>query len=306
MREPLLGSNPDFDEVTLHTLIGIANAIERESVDRYVALENAMRRRGESETADAFATMRREEESHVDAVRRWAEAMGEPVPASAEFQWRLPPDLWQSWNEVIGSSRLTPYRAFAIAVVNEQRAFALYSYLSAQCVDAEVAKHAEQLALEELRHAAVMRRWRRKAWRDERRHAAPPPGVLSEAQFHALAAQHEARIAERLASIAQRLRAMGDHASATLLEELRAQHFAGAHPAQREDVRGTGKTGSAPLLNAAQDPLEAFSEVLEGVMQVNEGTVFEAAETALTRVVRCIAQIALRIEQLGSDTRDRA
>ena len=158
MREPLFGSNPDFNEVTLETLVGVANAIERESLNRYVALEQAMRRRGESETADAFATMRREEESHVDAVREWAQALGEPIPASTEFQWQLPPELSQSWDDVIGSSRLTPYRAFAIAVVNEQRAFALYSYLSAQSASAEVAKHAERLALEELRHAAVMRR----------------------------------------------------------------------------------------------------------------------------------------------------
>ena len=63
-----------------------------------------------------------------------------------------------------------------------------------------------------------------------------------------------------------------------------------------------GKTGSGPLLNAAQEPLERFSEVLERIMQFNEGAVFEAAERALTRVVRCIAQIALRIERLGSVT----
>ena len=125
--------------------------------------------------------------------------------------------------------------------------------------------------------------------------------MLSEADFHGLAAEHEARIAVRLASMAQKLRAAGDHASATLLEELRAQHFAGAHLPQREDTRGAGRIGSGPLLNAAQEPLEAFSEVLEQVMQVNVGAVFEAAESALTRVVRCIAQIALRIERLGID-----
>lgn len=303
MREPLLGNNPDFDEVTLETLVGIANAIERESVNRYVALEQAMRRRGESETADAFATMRREEESHVDAVRAWAEGLGKPLPATAEFKWRLPPELWQSWEDVIGSSHLTPYRAFAIAVVNEQRAFALYSYLSAQSCSAEVAAHAERLALEELRHAAVMRRWRRKAWHQERRHAAPGPGVLTEAEFHALAAEHEAGIAARLASTALKLRAAGDDASATLLEELHAQHFAGARAPLRHDARGAGRTGSGPLLNAAQEPLETFSEVLERIMQVNEGAVFEAAESALTRVVRCIAQIALRIDQVGTEAK---
>ena len=301
MREPLLVSNPDYGELTLDTLVGIASAIERESVARYGALEQAMRRRGETATADAFARMRREEESHVDSVRRWTEALGRPVPSYGEFRWHLPPELSQSWDEVIGSARLTPYRAFAIAVVNEQRAFALYSYLSAQASTPEVARHAEQLALEELRHAALMRRWRRAAWHAERPQAAPAPEVMSEAQFAAMATKRKRDIDARLTAVANALQAAGDEESARLLLGLRWAPPGADSPAMIEAPPAPGGTGSAALLNAAQAPLETFSEVLEGVMRVNDEAVFTAAERALRDVVHRIAQIALQIERRGAN-----
>jgi rubrerythrin len=297
MREPLLVSNPDYGELTLDTLVGIAAAIERESVARYAALEQAMRRRGETATADAFARMRREEESHVDAVRGWTEALGRPVPSYGEFRWHLPPELSRSWDEVIGSAHLTPYRAFAIAVVNEQRAFALYSYLSAQASTPEVARHAEQLALEELRHAALMRRWRRAAWHAERPQAAPTPEVMSEAGFATMATKHKRDIDARLSALANALQAAGDEESARLLLGLRWAPPSADSPGMIDAPVAPVDTGSAPLLNAAQAPLETFSEVLEGVMRVNDGVVFTAAETALNDVVYRIAQIALQIER---------
>ena len=58
-------------------------------------------------------------------VERWTTAVGEQPPDAAQFRWRLPADLSHSWDEAVGSARLTPYRAFALAVDNEQRAFAL-------------------------------------------------------------------------------------------------------------------------------------------------------------------------------------
>jgi rubrerythrin len=298
MREPLLVSNPDYGEVTLDTLVAIASEIERESVERYAVLEQAMRRRGETATADAFATMRREEESHVDSVRRWTAALGKTVPSVGEFHWHLPPELSQSWQEVIGSAHLTPYRAFAIAVVNEQRAFALYSYLAAQAANPEVARHAERLAMEELRHAALMRRWRRAAWHAERPQAVPAPEVMTEAQFAAAAAEHKRHIDARLTAVADALRAAGDEENARLLIGLRwAPPAAGSPAVPDASFSVDGVTGSAPLLNAAQEPLETFSELLEGVMRVNNGAVFTAAQTALTEVVHRIAQIALEIER---------
>ena len=154
LREALLLEDPGIGPVDMRTLAGLALAIEHESVQRYAALADAMKRRGEPDTAAAFQALCEEERRHVDAVDRWAASVGEPAPASENLAWRLPADLASSWNEVAGSALLTPYRALSIAVVNEQRAFAFYSYLAAHATDERVRVEAERLAGEELRHAA--------------------------------------------------------------------------------------------------------------------------------------------------------
>ena len=167
MRESPLGRDPEVHPVTLAVLVGIARSIERESVQRYETLAATMQRRGDAATAAAFRLMLDEERKHVDAVEHWAESLGVPAGGKAPFEWRLPADLSGSWDEIAGSALLdasfqlddypaallTPYRAFAIAVDNEQRAFTLYSYLAAAATEPRVVAQAERLALEELRHA---------------------------------------------------------------------------------------------------------------------------------------------------------
>ncbi|HSN31885.1 MAG TPA: ferritin family protein, partial [Ideonella sp.] len=211
--------------MTVPMLVGIADAIERESVRRYETLAATMERRGETATAAAFHVMLDEERKHIEAIDRWAASLGRAREGATTFEWRLPADLFSSWDEVAGSARLTPYRAFAIAVDNEQRAFALYSYLAAAAGDPRVATEAERLALEELRHASLMRRWRREAWHRERRAAGEGPYAVSSAvtspdSLHALLARGEAAVAGRHRAIAMRLREVGDDESAQLLEQL--------------------------------------------------------------------------------------
>ncbi|MCZ7559580.1 MAG: hypothetical protein M5U30_05585 [Burkholderiaceae bacterium] len=128
MRASLLMRDPEIQSVSMPLLVGIASAIERESLERYTALAGTMERRGEAATAAAFRVMLEEERHHVDEVARWAVGLGEPVPEPGRFDWQLPAELSSSWDEISGSALLTPYRAFAIAVDNEKRAFALYSY----------------------------------------------------------------------------------------------------------------------------------------------------------------------------------
>ena len=78
------------------------------------------------------------------------------------------------------SAALTPYKALTIAVQNEERGFAFYSYIAAHIEDAGGGRNAaEQLAREELRHAALLRRERRRAWRRERE-ARPSPWMASD------------------------------------------------------------------------------------------------------------------------------
>ena len=298
MREPLLERNPELGPVTLALLVGIANAIEREAVERYARLAQVMESRGEPEVAAAFRRMLDEERAHVDAVERWTAELGEPPPDVAQFRWRLPADLSKSWDEAMGSARLTPYRAFALAVDNEQRAFALYSYLAAAAEDPKIAAQAEALALEELRHAALMRRWRREAWHRERRHGpAEPPVVVSSDQLHALLAQREATILSCHRAVADRLRALGDERSAEVIEEVLQepswQPASSAAP-ERRIPRGDNPVR---LLLAAQAPLEELSDTLESVMRRLEGDLFAAAEQALVSVIARIAKISLQVER---------
>ncbi|MEZ5604704.1 MAG: ferritin family protein [Burkholderiaceae bacterium] len=299
MRASLLMRDPEIQSVSMALLVGIASSIERESLKRYATLAETMGRRGEAATAAAFRVMLEEERHHVDEVARWAADLGEQVPEPGSFDWQLPAELSSSWDEIAGSSLLTPYRAFAIAVDNEKRAFALYSYLAARATDPRVRAQAERLGIEELRHAAVMRRWRREAWHRERRAAreAPQPAasaVASADALNALLAKREAAIAQAHRTIAARLREIGDDESANLLETLleapsRPAAGAAGPPAPVPDT-----DDPVHLLVAAQKPLEALSEELEAVMGAATGALFEQSEAALVNVVTRLARIALR------------
>ena len=297
MREPILDRNPELGPVTLRLLVGIANAIEREAVQRYEILADSMERRGETATAQAFRTMLVEERKHVLAVEGWAASLGERIPDDAQFEWRLPQDLSKSWEEVARSARLTPYRAFAIAVDNEQRAFALYSYLAADAADPAVAAQAERLAVEELRHAAQLRRFRRQAWHRERRSALEQsPHVASADMLHALLERHESAIVACHRTLAVKLRVLGDTDSAQLLEQLaESPSWPPGPAAQACTVPQTDIP--AHVLAAAQAPLEVLSESLETVMRTLEGELFAEAEKALANVIARIARIALQTER---------
>lgn len=309
MRPSLLRHDPQLSSVSMRTLVGIANAIEQEAVRRYDLLAQAMDRRGEAATAAAFRVMREEERGHVEAVERWAAALREPVPAVAEFTWRLPEELSSSWDDIAASALLTPYRAFAIAVDNEQRAFSFYTYLAAHADDAQIMAEAEKLAAEELRHAASLRRWRRRAYhRDRRTAASRQPGVMTVDALHALLARHEAAIAASHRALARRLEEAGDPESARLLERLletpsqpiaQTPGLAGAESdAAAELARipapATGPDDPAHLLVAAQKPLEALSEALEAILGSAQGALFTETERAMTSVITRLARISLQ------------
>lgn len=288
-RRSLLHEDPDIQVVDMATLAGIAKAIEDEAVTRYDLLARLMDERGEPATAAAFRTMLEEERSHVLAVERWAEAVGEAAARPVDFEWLLPADLSSSWDAVCGSALLTPYRAFAVAVDNEERAFSFYAYLAAHAEDARTRAEAEKLGKEELRHASLLRRWRRRAYHRERRTAptAQVPIDSVEALHHMLA-RHEAAIAAVHLALVPRLEAAGDEASARLLER--------AIPASTQQRAPVEDPGADPrhLLVDAQKPLEALADVLEAVMATAEGALFQEAAAAMDRVIGRIAQIALQ------------
>ncbi|WP_222564272.1 ferritin family protein [Novilysobacter antarcticus] len=304
-RRSLLRDDPDIDVVDMPTLVGIAKAIEDEAVRRYRFLAELMESRGETSTAAAFRVMLEEEQSHVQAVDRWATSVGQPDVSAEDFEWQLPADLSSSWDNVAGSALLTPYRAFALAVENEERAFSFYAYLAAHAENDEIRAEAEKLGGEELRHAALLRKWRRRAYHRERRPSRPETVEIdSVAMLRDALAQREAAIAAEHLALAPRLRRAGDAASADLLERAIPAGTAPAPIAAAPATTAPADTSDLPakedprhLLVDAQRPLEAMADMLETVMATADGELFDEAAAAMARVVERISQISLRMRQ---------
>ena len=304
-RESLLKFDPQTGPVDMPTLVGIAAAIEQDSARRYAELAELMEARGEAATAAAFRAMHEVELRHGEAVDRWASSVDEPVDSPDRYAWLLPAEFATSWDEIAGSALLTPFRAFAVAVCNEERAFSFYSYLAAQATDDRVRAEAEMLATEELLHAAALRRWRRIAWRRERGEgaaegAAPVDDV---AGLDALLARSWTGILACHRAVAARLREIGDPDAASFLEGLPAAAVpatalaaaASAVPtdAERDAIAALG--ASLPLMVIAQRPLERLAERLEQVLDASQGDLFEATVAAIDTTVALLARIALRV-----------
>lgn len=157
-------------------LLGTALALELEAVRRYTQLAEAMDRRGAADTAATFRSLVEEERGHAGAIRAWAAHLGVDGPDATGQAGRLPPDIAQAWESLLGRARITPYEALAVAVRNEEQAFAFYTYVAAHAEAPAVRAMAERLAAEELGHAALLRRARRTAYHREGRTPSPPPG----------------------------------------------------------------------------------------------------------------------------------
>jgi len=176
---PLFGS---ADE-----LLAMSHALEKEAASRYLDLAARMRLRQEQKLAGLFEFLASIEEKHaVHIAARSLEALGKPIDL-ARISWEMP----ENFDEEEGSSRvLTPYRALAIAVRNEERAFAFYSYVAAEAPEESMRKLAEELAKDELEHAFLLRRERRKAYREKGRPEASQLPVTVE-ELYALGAETE-------------------------------------------------------------------------------------------------------------------
>jgi rubrerythrin len=303
MREPLLKTQPQARAVSMGELVGIAHALVRQALRRNEQLARSMERRGAPETAAAFRRMLDEEQKHVEAVRQTAAHLREAVPPAETFESRLPPEIAASWDEIAPSALLTPYRAYALAVRNEERAFTLFIYLSAHARDEPVRAAAERLATEALRRASLLRRWRREAYHHNGGHLhMERPAVGSVAELRDFLARREAEIASCHARLAAELRAVGDEESASLLENLAEGVClctavpAGDGATVRRDV------DPIHLLSIAQKPLESLSEELQCLLESDNAESAALAEAALTNVLARLARVCSQLERRSGDS----
>jgi rubrerythrin len=278
---------------TLPELMSLAAAMEREAVRRYGQFAAEMARRGEHGLAATFRAMEEEERDHLDGVERWSRTLTGTPPHVAAQPWELPPEIARSWDEAAGSARLTPYRALGIAVLNEERGFAFYTYLAAKAEDPSVREAAERLAAEELNHAALLRRERRRAYRRERG-GEPMPAALptTEVEFAERWQRLELAVAQRLAALAERLTALGCAVDAAALEAAAGE----AHRPLPPAAAAPSQQSRAELLQAALAEVERLYDFYADLADhAGSEAVLRLAQNAASDAVRRLGAIATRL-----------
>jgi rubrerythrin len=237
-------------------LLAVAAALEQEAAVRYRSLSARMARQGDLEMTALFDTLAGMEDRHASQIGdRSMELLGHR-PDIAHVKWETPPGYDQ--DEARGAE-LGAYEALAFAVRNEERAFAFYSYLSAEAESDEIRAMAENLAREELQHAALLRQHRRRAFHAKRPVAFETPMDVDE--LKALARRWDAEAAVAHAGLADALRANAEDADAAIFQRLADDErrcAAGVH------------ADSASVLRSAADGLRILEECFDRYASIAE------------------------------------
>ncbi|GGI24077.1 ferritin-like domain-containing protein [Bradyrhizobium guangdongense] len=200
LRTSLLSAEPGRVPKSLDELFALAHAMEQEAANRYDDLAKEMRKQGKNDLADVFARLSSAEREHVDSVARWSQSRRGKVPDPVLVRWQTPEAIDAEVAADAKTSRLmTPYRALAMAVRNEERAFAFWSYLAAYSDDPEIKRASEAMASEELGHVAALRKERRRAY--HREHDQDSAGASGTAALQIDARKLELRLADQLADL---------------------------------------------------------------------------------------------------------
>lgn len=286
---PLLRQEPPIRIDDLDVLLGIAMALEVEAVRRYAQLALLMDQRGDASTAATFRSLMVEEEKHTNAVGRWAAELDRAAPDGASFLWLLPPDIAASWEDLLDRTRLTPYQALSLAVVNEQRAFAFYSHIAAGTSDDAVRSSAEALAREELGHAALLRRERRRVFHRDNAGTGKPARPETPAALDRLVHDLLSAAAAGHAALSHRLAASGDATGSALLAAIAQEETASA---------GHGQTaapapGDASAAGAADDTADPWTTAIAIVERLTE----RFADIAATATDEAVLGRALALQE---------
>lgn len=227
LRTSLLKSEPAGTLGSLDEMFALAHAMEQEAASKYSELADEMRRQNKEDLATVFTQLAAEEREHVDSVTLWSRSRRGRTPDPALVRWEAPQTFDQETAAEAKTSRLmTPYRALAMAVRNEERAFAFWSYLAAYTEDPEIKAAAEAMAREELGHVSTLRKQRRRAY--HREHERKREGETERAATPRIDAHRlELHLAAQLAEVGRRL----EGPAANRTRELRDQTIAMAEQA---------------------------------------------------------------------------
>lgn len=284
----LLKTEPTGSVTSIEELFAIACAMEREAADRYAEIADRMRREGNPTLAEVFASLSADERGHLDSVVEWSQTTNGQNPDPAQIRWELPETFDDEGAFTSNPRLLSAYRALAMAVRNEERAFAFWSYVAAHAGSPDIRQAAEVMAHEELGHVATLRRERRKAFHAER-------DQLKDGRETVGIGQGLAALEWRLAEL---LEALADEAPAQ--ESIRLNGFVAearhhAEELERDPIETLGTT----TLGDPPDDAVALAELLtdrylEAADQMRD-------EEALRRMQALAARAVARLAWLRAD-----
>ena len=134
---PLLKVEPAGVVKSLEELFAIAYALEHESATRYAELAERMRAAGDAPLAETFNRLASEERDHLDSVVHWSETEKGTAPDATHLRWALPETFSDEEAGTAAPQIQTSYGALSMAVRNEERAFAFWSYVAAHAATPE-------------------------------------------------------------------------------------------------------------------------------------------------------------------------
>ncbi|SDY80179.1 hypothetical protein [Citreimonas salinaria] len=190
-----LRAEPKIAAETAADLRALARGLSIQAIRLYDSLASRMAEFGNDGARAAF--------ERVENLQR------ENAPGDATAPAAILPEVFQ--DEGLRDLRLvTPYRAFALAVRNEERAFAFWACISAHAHDPAVKEEAERLALAAIDHVRLLRVERRGVYHQSRDPSLEVLRTVSLAELKAEAARREATLARLHARIAATLADAGD------------------------------------------------------------------------------------------------
>jgi rubrerythrin len=230
-------SVPDIERP--EDLFAVATAMEREAARRYDQLAARMDEIDAPDLASLFRRLQAMESEHESGIAAWAERAAIKPEAHLSFTWDMAEGIGETaLADAGGAESLTSYTALALAVRNEERAFAFYANVAAKSHDATVREYAERMADEELHHVALLRLERRHAWRAEHggSHANMVPDVASVDDLRVWLAERDVEAATRHSLSAAVARLSRDADTAALLDDLAAKRAPDVHVKEETDL----------------------------------------------------------------------
>jgi rubrerythrin len=190
-------------------LLSAALAIEREARRHYGEMATRMRHFGNLDTVELFERLADESRERAEQIAEWAELEGiELLECSSPVNWEDPlmPKTYDA--EARDPYRSTPYKALAYAAHNADRAFNLYTHISAIAEDPQTKRYASILAGDALNRSRLLQSRRRRAYGTERRgpwqqQLDAALELRTAAELCAVAAIAEQRLTDLLSSMAE-------------------------------------------------------------------------------------------------------